>query len=149
MSALPAVAIATVFGCGFSPIWPGTIGALLALPLVYFLGFLDPAIMGVIYLALFLLCGWAAHRAGRIFREPDHRAIVCDETWAMAVVWECTPADLRWMLVSFIVFRLFDAAKPWPISAIDRNLKNGFGVMLDDACAALATILSVFVLHVY
>jgi phosphatidylglycerophosphatase A len=51
------------------------------------------------------------------------------------------------MAASFIAFRLFDALKPWPISAIDREMKNGLGVMLDDGLAALAAILAIWVVH--
>jgi phosphatidylglycerophosphatase A len=145
--ASPVAAIATVFGAGFFPFWPGTFGSALALPLVYSMQPLDPAAKAAIYLVLFFVCAWAAQGAGRQFGEADHSTIVCDELWAMAVVWECTPGGFRWMAASFVAFRLFDALKPWPISAIDRDMKNGFGVMLDDAVAALATILSIWVLH--
>jgi phosphatidylglycerophosphatase A len=145
--ASPATAIATVFGAGFFPIWPGTFGSVLALPLVYVIEPLDPAAKVAIYLVLFLVGVWAAQGAGRQFGEADHSAIVCDELWSMAVVWECTPGGFRWMATSFIAFRLFDAVKPWPISAIDRGMKNGLGVMLDDSLAALASILAVWALH--
>jgi phosphatidylglycerophosphatase A len=141
----PAVAVATLLGAGFFPIWPGTLGSALALPLVYLARPLDPVFQAAVYLVVFAVCVWAAHRAGRQLGEPDHRAIICDETWSMALVWQCTPAGYRWMLASFVVFRLFDAVKPWPISAIDRGMKNGLGVMLDDVVAALATIVSILV----
>jgi phosphatidylglycerophosphatase A len=145
--ASPATAIATVFGAGFFPFAPGTFGSVLAAPLVYAMQPLDPAAKVAIYLVLFFVCVWAAQGAGRQFGGADHRAIVCDELWAMAVVWECTPGGFCWMAASFVAFRLFDALKPWPISAIDRGMKNGLGVMLDDAVAALATILSIWALH--
>jgi phosphatidylglycerophosphatase A len=139
----PAIAIATMLGAGFIPIWPGTIGSALALPLVYVLRPLDPGLRAAVYAAMFLIGVYAAHYAGRQLGDPDHQAIVCDETWSMAVVWELTPTGYRWMLASFIAFRLFDAVKPWPISAIDRHMKNGLGVMLDDAAAALLVVLMI------
>lgn len=141
--ASPAVAIATVLGAGFLPVWPGTVGSALALPLVIILQPLDLAAKSAAFSLLFLVCVWAAHVAGRQLGEPDHKAIVCDETWSMAIVWECAPAGFRWMAASFVVFRLFDTLKPWPISTIDRDMKNGLGVMLDDGAAALATILCI------
>ena len=119
----------------------------MALPLVYVMQPLDPEARAAVYLLLFLVFTWAAQGAGRQFGEADHGAIVCDELWGMAVVWEYTPGGFRWMAASFIAFRLFDALKPWPISAIDRGMKNGLGVMLDDASAALATILSIWASH--
>jgi phosphatidylglycerophosphatase A len=145
--ASPAATIATVFGAGLFPFWPGTFGSALSLPLVYFMQPLDPAAKAAVYLVLFLVGVWAAQRAGRRFGEADHSAIVCDELWGMAVVWECTPSGFRWMAASFVAFRFFDALKPWPISAIDRGMKNGLGVMLDDGLAALAAILSIWALH--
>jgi phosphatidylglycerophosphatase A len=145
--ASPAIAIATIMGAGFFPIWPGTVGSALALPLVQVLEPLSLAAKSAVYLVLFPLCVWAAQSAGQQLGEPDHKAIICDETWSMAIVWECTPMDLRWMLASFLLFRLFDAIKPWPISAIDRGLKNGLGVMLDDCLAAAGAILTVLALR--
>jgi phosphatidylglycerophosphatase A len=145
--ASPAAAIATVFGAGFFPVWPGTFGSALALPLVYLMQPVYPAAKVAVYLVLFLVCVWAAQRAGRQFGEADHSAIVCDELWGMAVVWETTPRGFRWIAASLVAFRLFDALKPWPISAIDRGMKNGLGVMLDDGLAALAAILSIWALH--
>lgn len=145
--ASPAAAIATMFGAGLFPFWPGTVGSVLALPLVYLLQPLDAAARGAALLVLFAVGVWAAHAAGRQFGEADHRAIVCDETWGMAAVWECTAGNFRWMLAGFVAFRLFDAAKPWPISSIDRKMKNGLGVMLDDGVAALAATVTVLALR--
>jgi phosphatidylglycerophosphatase A len=143
----PAIAVASLLGAGFIPVGSGTIGSALALPLVEALRPIDILPKSAAYLILFILFAGAAHRAGRLLGNPDHQAIVCDEVWAMAVVWECTSADMRWMLVSFVLFRIFDIAKPWPISAIDRNLKTGLGVMFDDALAAIPTIVLVIVLR--
>jgi phosphatidylglycerophosphatase A len=140
----PSVAIATMAGLGFVPIWPGTVGSALALPLVEVLDPLDLAAKTAVYFVLLVVCIWAAQRAGQQLGEADHSAIICDETWSMAIVWELTPADIRWMLASFLAYRAFDAVKPWPICTIDRKLKNGVGVMLDDVVAAIAAVISIF-----
>lgn len=147
MLASAAAAIATLSGAGFFPVWPGTVGSALALPLVFMLRPLDPAAKAAVYSVLFLVCTWAAQGAGRQLGEPDDDAIICDETWGMAIVWECTPAGFRWMSASFLIFRLFDSLKPWPISVIDRSMKNGLGVMLDDGLAAAAAIATVLALR--
>jgi phosphatidylglycerophosphatase A len=141
--ASPPLAVATLLGAGFFPVWPGTVGSALALPLVLVLQPLGDLAKGAIFIVLFVIGVWAANRAGQQLHEPDHQAIICDETWSMAVVWEFTPADWRWMVASLVAFRLFDALKPWPISTIDREMKNGLGVMLDDSLAAFAAIVSV------
>jgi phosphatidylglycerophosphatase A len=136
----PSALIATVFGFGLFPIAPGTVGSGLALPIVWALAPFHVLTRVLIYTLSFPILVLAAQRAGSLFGEHDHRSIICDETWAMAVAWECTPAGYRWMVASFLAFRAFDIIKPWPISAADRQIKNGFGVMFDDAIAALFAI---------
>jgi phosphatidylglycerophosphatase A len=132
--------IATVFGFGLFPIAPGTVGTALAFPLVWALSPFHDFVRASIYIVSFPFLALAANRAGALMGEPDHSAIICDETWAMAVVWELTPAGYGWIIVSFLAFRAFDTVKPWPISVIDQRMKNGLGVMLDDAGAAAYTI---------
>jgi phosphatidylglycerophosphatase A len=116
------------------------VGSALALPVVWALAPLDGFVRVLIYALSFSGLVLVAQRAGLLLGEPDHRSIICDETWAMAVVWECTPSGYGWVIASFLAFRAFDVVKPWPISAVDREIKNGFGVMLDDAVAALYAI---------
>ena len=97
----PATAVASLFGAGFVPLGSGTIGSALALPLVEALRPIGILPKSATYLILFILFAGAAHRAGRLLGDPDHQAIVCDEAWAMAVVWEFTSPDMCWMLASF------------------------------------------------
>jgi phosphatidylglycerophosphatase A len=138
--ASPSAIIATDFGFGLVPIWPGTLGSLLALPLIFLLSPLDGSTRILLYTISFPLLVLAAHQAASLLGEQDHPSIICDETWAMAVVWESTPGSYGWMAASFLVFRMFDVIKPWPIGTIDRSMKTGVGVMLDDAVAALYAI---------
>lgn len=144
----PSTIIATDFGLGLFPVGPGTVGSALALPIVWLLSSLNSIERILVYAVLFPLLVIAGHRAGTVLGEQDHSSIICDETWAMAVVWESTSADYRWMATSFLAFRFFDIIKPWPIAAIDRSMKNGLGVMLDDALAALYTIILIASAHV-
>jgi phosphatidylglycerophosphatase A len=143
----PSAIAATAFGFGAFPVAPGTVGSILALPLVWLLSPLDAMTRIAIYSVLFAALVVAAHRAASALGEADHPAIICDETWAMAVVWESTPGGYGWMAASFLAFRLFDIIKPWPIVAIDRSMKNGFGVMLDDAVAAAYAIALIVAMH--
>ena len=86
---------------------------------------------------LFALGCWACQRTGDALGAPDHGAMVWDEMvamWALLIVLPATP--LAWAL-GFALFRVFDIVKPWPIRWLDAQLKGGFGVMLDDALAAL------------
>jgi phosphatidylglycerophosphatase A len=102
-----------------------------------------PGIAGLVPLGLgiaFLLGIRWCEQIGRILGEADHPAIVWDEVVAMAAVLAFTPPAWPWLLAAFIVFRFFDIVKPWPICYVDRNMKHGLGVMLDDALAALFSI---------
>ncbi len=94
--------------------------------------------------ALLIGGAWAAGIAGTAWGQVDHGAIVIDEVVGMLVA-AAIPFYLlnQWIdpgalaLVSFLAFRVFDIAKPWPISLLDRRLKNGWGVMVDDVAAGV------------
>lgn len=133
----PRCFLAFGLGSGLVPIAPGTVGTLAAV-LLYFL--LQP--LGLVsYLAatalLFVvgvgLCGHAARALG----VHDHSAIVWDEFVGFLITMAAAPAGWPWPLVGFVLFRFFDIVKPWPISWVDRNVKGGLGIMIDDALAAV------------
>jgi phosphatidylglycerophosphatase A len=138
----PAHVIAFGFGVGLMPFAPGTAGTLLAFPVYWYLA---PVLHGYAFLglvaALFLLGVWACARTGRALNASDHPAIVWDETVAFLAVLFFTPATWMWQAAAFLLFRFFDILKPPPIRHIDRTVKNGFGVMLDDMLAAFYTVL--------
>jgi phosphatidylglycerophosphatase A len=143
----PIHLISLGFGSGLSPFAPGTAGTLAAwllyAPLRLVLG--DSSFL-VFLLVAFLAGILAAHFTGRALGEPDHGAIVWDEMVAMWLVLIFTPATLVWQATAVALFRLFDITKPPPVCWIDRRLKNGLGVMLDDLLAALYAIFSLAVL---
>lgn len=135
----PAHVIALGLGSGLAAKAPGTFGTLAALPLYALwlaLG-LSPTLLAWLLPLLFALGCWACQRTGDALGAPDHGAMVWDEMvamWALLIVLPATP--LAWAL-GFALFRVFDIVKPWPIRWLDAQLKGGFGVMLDDALAAL------------
>ena len=144
----PAHFVALGFGVGLAPVAPGTFGTLLAIPLAAALrAQLSDAAFGAATVALFLLGVWAAHVTGRNLRVADHGAIVWDEVVAFLAVLFFVGSDAGWITVAFVVFRFFDIAKPPPIRQLDRALKNGFGVMVDDLLAAGYTLLVVAVMQ--
>lgn len=74
-------------------------------------------------------------------RKPvgDSQAIVVDEIVGIWFALLAAPKALYWVVAGFLLFRVFDIAKPWPISWADRNLKGGLGIMVDDVMAGVAT----------
>jgi len=138
----PAPLLATWFGAGLSLWAPGTVGSLAALPLAWLIvdhtGTLGLAIA---IIAVFGAGVWASHVYSRETGMADPGAIVIDEVAGQWITLLLIPPDLAMYAVGFVLFRLADIVKPWPISVIDRKMKGGVGVMLDDVLAgAIAAI---------
>jgi len=91
------------------------------------------AIVTVLFVGGIWLCG----AASRGLRTHDHPAIVWDEIVGYLVTMTAAPAGWPWMLAGFLLFRLFDIAKPWPIGLVDRRVTGGLGIMLDDLLAGI------------
>jgi phosphatidylglycerophosphatase A len=124
------------FGAGLLPVAPGTWGSLLALLLFWQVPpvpdlILWPA-LGVAFLVGVALCGASSRRLG----VHDHQGIVFDEIVAMWAVLAVTPRSVAWSGIAFLVFRVMDVWKPWPIREADHRIPGGLGIMLDDVLAA-------------
>lgn len=143
--------LALGFGSGLSPKAPGTAGTLAAIPLVWLLSFCSwPVYLSVVVAGSLLgiyVCGKAATDAG----VHDHGAIVWDEVIGFAITMLFVPVNAVTLFVGFLLFRLFDIVKPWPISVLDRKVHGGLGIMLDDILAGVAAciVLQLFVHYVY
>ena len=84
---------------------------------------------------------WACERTGRDLGVSDHSGMVWDEVVAFWAVLLLVPSGFAAQLAAFFLFRAFDVIKPPPIRHVDRTVKGGFGVMLDDVIAAFYTVL--------
>jgi len=139
--------LATGFGAGRLPWAPGTFGTVVAVPLVILLQPLGVLSYAGISLGLLLtgivICDKAASRMG----VHDDPSIVWDEIVGYAITMIAVPASVPALLAGFVLFRLFDITKPWPICWLDRNVAGGLGIMLDDVAAAMIAnlILQVFI----
>jgi phosphatidylglycerophosphatase A len=138
----PAALIATAGGIGLLPLMPGTWGSLAALPCAWAI----TALAGRAWLAaaavlVFALGIWAAGAAARASGASDPGFIVADEVAGQFLVLITAPLDWRAYLAAFLLFRVFDIRKPWPVRAIERRVPGGLGIMLDDIAAALYAIL--------
>jgi phosphatidylglycerophosphatase A len=138
----PAHFLALGFGTGLAPRAPGTVGTLLAFPLYAVLAQrLAPELLGAAIVGLFAIGIWACGRCGRDLGIADHPAMNWDEIVAFLAVLLLTPAGLAWQAFAFVAFRFFDIVKPPPIRHVDRTVKGGLGVMLDDLIAAFYALL--------
>jgi len=137
----PLVFLALGFGSGLAPKAPGTVGTLVALPLYYFMAQLPLLHYLMITAVLFIigvwLCGYTASKLG----AHDHPGIVFDEIVGYLITMIAVPFSWPMLLAGFVLFRFFDAVKPWPISWCDKNLHGGFGIMFDDVLAGLASLI--------
>ncbi|MGH8556005.1 MAG: phosphatidylglycerophosphatase A family protein [Methylococcales bacterium] len=140
--------IAFGFGSGLSPSAPGTAGTLVGFPLFFLLAaFLSPVPLLVVILFALLVGIPICDAAGKAVGVADHNGIVWDEIAAFMLVLYFTHGSLTEYLLAFVLFRLFDIWKPFPIRYVDNRFENGFGVMADDVLAALYAILVLAVLR--
>lgn len=133
----PAYLIATGFGIGHLPKAPGTWASFVALPFafgIYYLG--GPPVLLLFVLYLFCLGWWAAHVyvTRRMLKDPGE--IVIDEIVAQMAIFIVIPPTWYNLLLGFVLFRIADIWKPWPVSWADGHIHGGFGVLFDDLLAA-------------
>lgn len=140
------------FGSGLAPFAPGTFGTVVALPLAYLWLIMThlPAwsliVAGLIILPIGIkICSLCERDLG----VPDYGGIVIDEIGAMILILGCIPFQAAYWIVAFILFRLLDAIKPFPISWFDRRFHGGFGIMLDDYIAAVIAIAVMVSFHFF
>ena len=136
----PAGWIASGFGSGLSPVAPGTAGSAVALLPWFALRELPWPLYALAVALAFGIGAWASDRVAARLRVEDPGVIVCDELvgqWIALAPLLWLARDWRWIVAAFVLFRLFDIGKPWPVSWADRRVKGGLGVMLDDVVAGL------------
>ncbi|BAO00779.1 phosphatidylglycerophosphatase A [Candidatus Pantoea carbekii] len=137
--------VAIGFGSGLSPVIPGTIGSLCAIPLWWLMTFLS---LKIYYLIIFLsICIgiYLCHHTTNDIGIHDHPSIVWDEFIGMWITLIGVPSiTWQWILIGFVIFRIFDFWKPWPIYWFDRNVHGGMGVIIDDIVAGTV---SAIILH--
>jgi len=145
----PAGWIASGFGAGLSPFASGTVGSAVALLPWLALRELAWPLHVLALVAAFAIGVWASEIVVRKLRIEDPGVIVWDEfvgQWIALTPLLAWPRGWPWILAGFVLFRACDVLKPWPASWADRNVKGGFGAMLDDvfagAYAALALALA-------
>lgn len=134
---------------GLSPIMPGTCGSLLAALLAPWL-FLPFSISTRVLIIIFIF--WTGSLAGtkteQLLQKKDPKEVVIDELlglWLVLLPFK----NQGWILIglAFILFRIFDIIKIWPVNASETWLPGGYGIMIDDVFAGLQALLVISILH--
>lgn len=132
-----AVFLATGAYIGRAPFMPGTFGTLWGLPAAWAISGLGTTEQALAITAFTLLsmpiAGLASKRSG----HRDHPSIVIDEICGYLIGIFLLPFTAFNAILVFILFRFFDIVKPWPVSLLDRKVKGGAGVVLDDVAAGI------------
>lgn len=141
----PTAFLAFGFGSGLSPVIPGTMGTLAAIPLYWLLQYLPLTAYLLVVLLAFIVGIYLCDKTAKWMGVHDHGGIVWDEFVGFWFAMAFVPAHWLWVLLGFVFFRIFDMAKPWPISWVDRRVHGGFGIMIDDVLAGAAAALCLYV----
>ena len=129
--------LATGFYVGNIPPAPGTLGSLIGLALCFLLAGikLPPAIILAVLFIGFAV--WIAHAAEKTLKKKDPGCIVIDEVAGMVVTLIGLPFNLTTAVIGFIIFRILDILKPFPIRTLDKRLAGGIGIVADDVVAGI------------
>lgn len=133
----PVLWVAFGFGSGFVPKAPGTAGTLVAIPLVFLIAQLPVFLQIAVWVGIFVVGCFVCQIAADWLGESDPGAIVWDEIVGYCFAMALLPLSLQTVVVTFVLFRLADILKPWPISWLEKRVQGGLGIMLDDLIAGL------------
>ncbi len=138
--------IATGFYSGYLPKAPGTWGSLVGLLIFFLLHTLSLPYYLAVVAGLFLVGTFAAGEAEKIMDHKDPGLVVIDEIVGMLITMIAVPVTPITMALGFILFRIFDIAKPFPVGLIDQRFHGGLGIMLDDVMAGIYSLVILQVL---
>jgi len=126
-------------GSGLAPRAPGTVGTLAAVPLLLLMP-THPLLHLFVVAVLFGIGVWCCGACAEDLGVHDHGGIVWDEIVGYLLVMTAIPHTAGFIVLGFLLFRLFDIVKPWPISWVDQRVHGGLGIMLDDVLAAVPAL---------
>ena len=141
--------LATGFGVGYSPVAPGTLGTLVAIPIYYFLSEIPSPLYEITLIGFIFLSVWISEKAEIFFVKKDDQRIVIDEIVGFLITMLWIPKTTRFIIIGFILFRFFDILKPIPIRRLEKGLKGGYGVVLDDVAAGAYANIVLQVIHLF
>lgn len=133
----PLYFVAFGLGSGAIPLAPGTFGTLMAIPFYLLLQPLPLPFYLAFTLLFFAASSWICDRVSRETGTHDHPGMCLDEFVGFFVTMIHAPTGWPWVVLGFLLFRLFDIWKPWPINWLDKKVHGGFGMVLDDVVAGI------------
>lgn len=143
--------MATGFRSGLlSSVMPGTIGSLAAIPFWLLLIHLSKQLYLLLLMLSIYVGIYICDQTSKEICVHDHGSIVWDEFVGMWITLIALPANnLQWVIIGFMMFRVLDTNKPWPIRWLDRNIQNGLGIMIDDIVAGVLSASIIFLIDCY
>ena len=144
-----AVFLATGFYIGKIPLAPGTFGSLIGLPLCFLLAKIQLSAAIIAVLLIIALAIWISNVAERTLERKDPGCIVIDEIAGMVVTLIGLPFNLTTATIGFILFRILDILKPFPIRILDKRLPGGLGIVADDVVAGIFANILIRILAVF
>ena len=143
----------TLFGIGKIKIVPGSFASLATTTFLFFLlhvGKISPDIVLISVIIIFFISLYSVNIYIKDLDNKDPKEVVIDEFIGQSIpicLYEIahnmpkeTDQVLKFYFIMFVLFRVFDIAKPFPVSYYDKNFKNSFGVIMDDVCAGLYVV---------
>jgi len=129
--------MATGLGVGYFPCMPGTIGSLWGIGFCLLLNLwgIPIYVLGVVIFGIVAVK--ISDEADTLFGEHDSGKIVIDEIVGYLVAMLLIPPEIEYLVIGFVAFRFFDILKPYPVGMIDKKLRGGLGVVLDDVAAGI------------
>jgi phosphatidylglycerophosphatase A len=119
------------------PVAPGTFGTVLGFPLCFLLSGLDLLFAILLSLIFIIFAIWIAHDAERILKKKDPGCIVIDEIAGIVVTFLGLNFNMITAVAGFLIFRVFDILKPFPIRYLEKRLSGGAGIVMDDVAAGI------------
>jgi len=133
--------IALGFGSGLFKKGPGTAGSLAAIPIFYLLLNWPSLLQWLFVITLFFVGLYSSNKVIAVIDQKDPSFIVIDEIVAVLFLFLLIPLNIKFLVFSFILFRIFDIFKPFPVSWAENYFKGALGIMMDDIVAALLSLL--------
>ncbi len=146
----PLHLLATGFGSGLSPVMPGTIGSLAAIPFWLLLITLPWKLHLLLVTCSICIGIYLCHNTAKDIKAHDHSSIVWDEFVGMWITLMALPINnWQWVITGLVIFRILDIGKPWPIRWLDHNVRGGIGIMIDDIVTGILSANIIYLISKY